>query len=313
MITGACGFIGSHLTKSLIDADYEVCAIDNLDNNLYPSIVKQDRLKYLRQNGLKNFYELDLSKDNFDNILDGATYVFNLAALPGQVLSWSIFDKYVDANILGTQRLIEGSIRHGVKKMIHASTSSVYGKNALGIENQELSPISPYGLTKLAAENLIKAYSQFSDLNYVILRLFSVYGPWQRPDMAISRFIEQISTGKKVFIHGDGSQSRDVTYVEDVVRAFNLSVDDKTNGRTFDIASGKTYSILTIVNEISNLIGVKSDIEFIDRPNGDQEKTLGSLTGAKEFLNYHPAVSLSQGLKNQINFYLHKKHDDGQI
>ena len=99
MITGACGFIGSHLTKSLIDADYEVCAIDNLDNNLYPSIVKQDRLKYLRQNGLKNFYELDLSKDNFDNILDGATYVFNLAALPGQVLSWSIFDKYVDGKL----------------------------------------------------------------------------------------------------------------------------------------------------------------------------------------------------------------------
>jgi UDP-glucose 4-epimerase len=131
--------------------------------------------------------------------------------------------------------------------------------------------------------------------------------------MAVSRFIEQLSTSKKVFIHGDGSQSRDVTYVGDVVRAFNLSVDDKTNGRTFDIASGKTYSILTIVNEISNLIGIKADIEFIDRPNGDQEKTLGSLKGAKEFLNYHPAVSLSQGLKNQIDFYLHKKHNDGQI
>ena len=256
---------------------------------------------------------MDLSKNNFDNILDGATYVFNLAALPGQVLSWSIFDKYVAANILGTQRLIEGCIRHGVRKIIHASTSSVYGKNALGIENQELNPISPYGLTKLAAENLIKAYSQFSDLNHAILRLFSVYGPWQRPDMAISRFIEQISTGQKVFIHGDGSQSRDVTYVGDVVRAFNLSIDDKTNGRTFDIASGKTYSILTIVNEISNLFGMKPDIEFIDRPNGDQERTLGSLAGAKEFLNYYPTISLSQGLKNQIDFYLQMKDNNGQI
>lgn len=213
---------------------------------MYSSTLKQNRLKYLAHNGLKKFYELDLSKNDFDNILDGANYVFNLAALPGQVLSWSIFDKYVAANILATQRLIEGCIRHGVKKIIHASTSSVYGKNALGIENQELNPISPYGLTKLAAENLIKAYSQFSNLDHVILRLFSVYGPWQRPDMAISRFIEQISTGQKVFIHGDGSQSRDVTYVGDVVRAFNLSIDDKTNGRTFDIASGKTYSILTI-------------------------------------------------------------------
>jgi len=267
----------------------------------------------LKRNGLKNFYELDLSKDDFDNILDGATYVFNLAALPGQVLSWSIFDKYVDANILGAQRLIEGCIRHGVKKIIHASTSSVYGKNALGIENQELSPISPYGLTKLAAENLIKAYSQFSNLNYVILRLFSVYGPWQRPDMAISRFIEQISNGKKVFVHGDGSQSRDVTYVGDVVNAFKLSVDDKISGRTFDIASGKTYSVLTIVKEISNLIGIKPDIEHIDRPNGDQERTLGSLKGAQEFLNYFPAVSLSQGLQNQIDFHLQKKNKNGQV
>lgn len=280
---------------------------------MYSSTLKQNRLKYLTHYGLKNFYELDLSKNNFDNILDGATYVFNLAALPGQVLSWSIFDKYVAANILATQRLIEGCIRHGVKKIIHASTSSVYGKNALGIENQELNPISPYGLTKLAAENLIKAYSQFSDLNHAILRLFSVYGPWQRPDMAISRFIEQISTGQKVFIHGDGSQSRDVTYVGDVVRAFNLSIDDKTNGRTFDIASGKTYSILTIVNEISNLFGMKPDIEFIDRPNGDQERTLGSLAGAKEFLNYYPTISLSQGLKNQIDFYLQMKDNNGQI
>ncbi len=268
--------------------------------------MKQDRLEFLKQRGLKNFHELDLSKDDLDHLLDGTTYVFNLAALPGQVLSWSIFDKYVAANIIGTQRLIESCIRHKVKRIIHASTSSVYGKNARGIENQELNPISPYGLTKLAAENLIKAYSQFSDLNYIILRLFSVYGPWQRPDMAISRFIEQITSGKKVFIHGDGSQSRDVTYVGDVVNAFNLSIDSKVNGGVFDIASGNNYSILTIVSEISKLIGLKPEIEFIDRPIGDQERTLGSLVGAKEYLNYLPSVSLTQGLKNQIDFYVRK-------
>jgi nucleoside-diphosphate-sugar epimerase len=158
-VTGACGFIGSHLTRKLIEKGYYVVGVDCLDDNLYSRSVKDSRLKSLKLLNNFDYLNLNIAKDQLDSSIRDSKFVFNLAALPGQVLSWKIFDQYVESNILGTKKVIDSCIKNNVAKVIHASTSSVYGKFAVGNELQDTKPISPYGITKLAAENLLFAFT----------------------------------------------------------------------------------------------------------------------------------------------------------
>lgn len=239
-VTGSCGFIGSHLTNNLLKQGYFVSGVDCLDDNLYSRKVKHSRLEKLKDSTNFSFHDLDLAKDELDPAIEGSKFVFNLAAIPGQVLSWKLFERYVESNITGTKRVIDSAIRNNVKRIIHSSTSSVYGKFAVGDEQQKTMPISPYGITKLAAENLFFALTTNSDLDFTILRYFSVYGPGQRPDMAIQKFLTAIKNDQQIQVTGDGSQKRDVTYVQDVVDATIACLDLDETKQIFNISGGNS-------------------------------------------------------------------------
>ena len=299
-VTGACGFIGSHLTRKLIEQGYFVVGLDCLDDNLYSRSVKESRLKSLKK--LNNFEYLNrnIAKDELDSSIKDSKFVFNLAAIPGQVLSWTLFDQYVESNILGTKKVIDTCIRNNVSKIIHASTSSVYGKFAVGNEIQETKPISHYGITKLASENLLFALTNETNLDFIILRYFSVYGPGQRPDMAIHRFLAAIKKGQEINITGDGTQKRDITYVEDVVDATISALSLIDRKQIFNISGGKQFTLNQIIDECFKVSGQKSKVNYVDRPIGDQEETFGDITKAQEKLGFKPIFDITTGLSNQF-------------
>ena len=299
-VTGACGFIGSHLTKQLIERGFHVVGVDCLDDNLYSRSVKESRLKALKQLSNFDFANINIATDDLDSSISDSKFVFNLAAIPGQVLSWKLFDKYVESNILGTKKVIDSCIRNKVTKIIHASTSSVYGKFAVGDELQDTKPISPYGITKLAAENLLFALTSSNNLDFTILRYFSVYGPGQRPDMAIQRFLTAIKMGQEINITGDGTQKRDITYVQDVVEA-TISASSKTEKKQiFNISGGKQFTLNQIIDECFNVSGLKSKINYVDRPIGDQEETFGDISKAQKLLGFNTTFDIKTGLSNQF-------------
>ena len=299
-VTGACGFIGSHLTKQLIERGFHVVGVDCLDDNLYSRSVKESRLKALKQLSNFDFANINIATDDLDSSISDSKFVFNLAAIPGQVLSWKLFDKYVESNILGTKKVIDSCIRNKVTKIIHASTSSVYGKFSVGDELQDTKPISPYGITKLAAENLLFALTSSNNLDFTILRYFSVYGPGQRPDMAIQRFLTAIKMGQEINITGDGTQKRDITYVQDVVEATISASSITEKKQIFNISGGKQFTLNQIIDECFNVSGLKSKINYIDRPIGDQEETFGDISKAQKLLGFNPTFDIKTGLSNQF-------------
>ena len=299
-VTGACGFIGSHLTKQLIERGFHVVGVDCLDDNLYSRSVKESRLKALKQLSNFDFANINIATDDLDSSISDSKFVFNLAAIPGQVLSWKLFDKYVESNILGTKKVIDSCIRNKVTKIIHASTSSVYGKFAVGDELQDTKPISPYGITKLAAENLLFALTSSNNLDFTILRYFSVYGPGQRPDMAIQRFLTAIKMGQEINITGDGTQKRDITYVQDVVEATISASSLIEKKQIFNISGGKQFTLNQIIDECFNVSGLKSKINYVDRPIGDQEETFGVISKAQKLLGFNPTFDIKTGLSNQF-------------
>ena len=274
--------------------------MDCLDDNLYSRSVKESRLKALKQLSNFDFANINIATDDLDSSISDSEFVFNLAAIPGQVLSWKLFDKYVESNILGTKKVIDSCIRNKVTKIIHASTSSVYGKFAVGDELQDTKPISPYGITKLAAENLLFALTSSNNLDFTILRYFSVYGPGQRPDMAIQRFLTAIKMGQEINITGDGTQKRDITYVQDVVEA-TISASSLTEKKQiFNISGGKQFTLNQIIDECFNVSGLKSKINYVDRPIGDQEETFGDISKAQKLLGFNPTFDIKTGLSNQF-------------
>jgi UDP-glucose 4-epimerase len=299
-VTGACGFIGSHLTTQLIELGFDVVGIDCLDDNLYSRSVKESRLKSLKQLNNFDFANINIATDELDSYFSDSKFVFNLAAIPGQVLSWKLFDKYVESNILGTKKVIDSCIKNKVTKIIHASTSSVYGKFAVGDELQDTKPISPYGITKLAAENLLFALTSSNNLDFTILRYFSVYGPGQRPDMAIQKFLTAIKTGQEINITGDGTQKRDITYVQDVVKATISASSLNEKKQIFNISGGKQFTLNQIIDECFNVSGLKSKINYVDRPIGDQEETFGDISKAQKLLGFNPTFDIKTGLSNQF-------------
>ena len=299
-VTGACGFIGSHLTKQLIERGFHVVGVDCLDDNLYSRSVKESRLKALKQLSNFDFANINIATDDLDSSISDSKFVFNLAAIPGQVLSWKLFDKYVESNILGTKKVIDSCIRNKVTKIIHASTSSVYGKFAVGDELQDTKPISPYGITKLAAENLLFALTSSNNLDFTILRYFSVYGPGQRPDMAIQKFLTAIKMGQEINITGDGTQKRDITYVQDVVEATISASSLIEKKQIFNISGGKQFTLNQIIDECFNVSGLKSKINYVDRPIGDQEETFGDISKAQKLLGFNPTFDIKTGLSNQF-------------
>lgn len=301
LVTGAAGFIGSHLSEQLVAAGHSVVGVDAFIP-YYPRPLKEQNLAGLRQESQFSFYELDLRSADLAAVLDGVDIVFHVAAMAGLLKSWQQFDDYMTCNIQATQRLLDSAVRAGVCHYLHCSTSSVYGCFATGDETSVLAPVSPYGITKLAAEQLVQAYGQKDGLNWTILRLYSVYGPRQRPDMGYNIFIRKLLTGEEIIVDGDGTDSRSNTYVADCVHGLMLAArqPQESVGQVFNIGGGEELSVNQVLTMLEELTGETAHIRHGPQRPGDQRRTVADTTKARNMLGYAARTGVLEGLRAQV-------------
>ncbi len=273
----------------------------------YPKKTKMSNLARLRREDRFRLRETDLADANL-NQLPKADYVFHLAAQPGVRGSWGdSFPVYAKDNIVATQRLLEASLRIRPKMLIFVSSSSVYGAAEQLPTSEDVSPrpISPYGVTKMTAENLCRVYSKRFGLSVVILRYFTVYGPRQRPDMAFHRFINGISRGVPIAIYGTGAQERDFTFVDDIVQATVLAMGAR-GGETYNVGSGKPIKLTYAIKLMEELIGRRAITRYKPEAAGDVEKTSANIRRIQAELGYSPRSSLEDGIARQVEWQLGK-------
>lgn len=305
LVTGAAGFIGSHLTNALVSMGKPVIALDSFLDELYPVTVREQRWNHLASLDSKylKLIKFDLRSDSFKVLQNfQIKSIFNQAALPGLINDPKKYSLYYDCNLSALNRLLEFAKERGVHKFVQASTSSVYGKSAVGNEESELKPISPYGVSKLAAEKLLLAYKESFGVPTVILRYFSVYGPAQRPDMAYSKLISAAVNGQEFQMFGDGSQRRSNTYIDDVVDATIRAEEMGSGGDIFNICGDETISLLDAIGEIESSLGVTIRIRRLANRSGDQIETSGSNYAVKSRLNWTAKTKFKTGIRNQIAF-----------
>ena len=302
LITGCAGFIGSSIAEALLREGHRVIGVDVFLDN-YPREMKEYNIMALRRFKEFFFIEADIMSIDLLTILRRVDYVIHEAAQPGVRTSWGqTFDSYLRNNVLATQRLLEACTKVKLKKIVFASSSSVYG-NARRYPTREddpLDPISPYGVTKLAAEKLCLAYMANFDLPIVCLRYFTVYGPRQRPDMAIHKFLRNALLGRPIVIYGDGSQARDFTYVGDAVEATIRAATWDVEGEVMNIGSGRPIRLLELTELISDIVERDVEIVFDERQKGDVDITFADISKAKDLLDYHPHTGLREGLKAEL-------------
>lgn len=301
IVSGCAGFIGSHLCEYLINLGHKVSGIDSF-SDFYPRKYKEKNIEGLLKNPLFDFIEKDMLELELEEIFENTDAIFHLAAQPGVRTSWGKnFNYYIKDNIILTQRILEALKGFKGKRLIFGSSSSVYGdsKTLPFKENGPLSPISPYGVTKLACENLCLLYQKNFGIDLVILRYFTVYGQRQRPDMAFHRFFYSILEGKEIEIFGDGNQTRDFTYVDDIVRATFSAWQRGVSGEIYNIGGGESISLLNLLKIMEKVTGEKVKVLFKEREKGDAPHTWADYSKAKKDLEYTPSVKLEEGLKKQ--------------
>jgi nucleoside-diphosphate-sugar epimerase len=278
LVTGAAGFIGSRLVELLALLGANIIAVDAILDTTYPAETKLFRWEKMKSqySGKVEFLEIDLRNLPEVKKLPKVEIIYHLAAMPGLEKSWQDFDMYVSCNVIATNHLITYATDKQVDRFVHASTSSVYGKYATGNEEAILRPNSPYGVTKLAAENLILAHNQNFGFSYAILRYFSVYGKNQRPDMAFSIFARQMLHDIPILIHGDGSQTRSNTHIDDIVITTIIAgFNQHFQNQILNVCGNSELSILEAVNIIATALGKVPIVTHGPERPGDQQKTYG--------------------------------------
>jgi nucleoside-diphosphate-sugar epimerase len=299
LVTGAAGFIGSHLCDRLLAGSHEVVGVDAL-LPYYAPAVKEANLVAARDSRAFAFHRLDLRHDPLEPVLDGADVVFHLAAMPGLPKSWTDFDLYESCNVNGTQRLLEAVRRlPGLRRLVYASTSSVYGRFAAGDETLPTRPVSPYGVTKLAAEHLCRAHADEFGLPLVVLRYFSVYGPRQRPDMGYHRFIQALLADEEAPVFGDGEQVRGNTYIADCVEATVAAVGAAV-GELYNVGGGEAVSVWEVLRRLEAITGRKVRVSRKPVRPGDQRFTCADATKLQRHLRWTPQTRLDEGLARQV-------------
>jgi len=317
LVTGCAGFIGSQVAEALLAAGHEVVGIDCFTDN-YPREHKQANLVPARQHDRFTFVKTDLVTTDAEALLDGCDCVFHLAAEPGVRSSWGQkFDRYLRNNIRATQRLLEASAQTPERRIVYASSSSVYGESeALPTpEDATPQPLSPYGVTKLAAEQLCRLYHAEQGVNAVALRFFSVYGPRQRPDMAFRRFCEAAAAGAPIEIYGDGRQTRDFTFVGDVVAAvLAAGTADGVGGEVYNIGGGSRVSLAATLELLAAIAGRPLDVRHEERESGDVQDTGAAIDRAREDLGFEPATELREGLQAEFEWVVeHSRARSGAV
>jgi UDP-glucuronate 4-epimerase len=303
LVTGAAGFIGSHVVEEAVRRGHEVVAVDDFDEFYDPARKRANAALVELRTGVAT-HDFDLLSGDVGSLLDGVTSIVHLAGRPGVRPSWDDFEAYLRGNVMVTERLLSEASDRGVRRFVLASSSSVYGDaDSLPVtEDAVARPISPYGVTKLAAEHLVRSFSASTDMTTVSLRYFTVFGPRQRPDMAFARLIDSCLTGRPFRIFGDGRQERDFTYVDDVVDATLKSVEVDLDGDVvLNVCGGASVSLMDTVEMIETLTGRRAVVVPEGPARGDVRKTAGSSRRALEVLGWSPRTGLAEGLTRQID------------
>ncbi len=304
LVTGAAGFIGSHLAGALLDRGFQVTGLDSF-SDYYPRSIKEANLAPSRKRDGFQFVEGSVQSTDLAALLDGQTHVFHLAAQAGVRKSWGRdFRTYTENNVDATQRLLEACVDRPLHRFVYASSSSLYGDNvSIPMREDALpQPVSPYGVTKLAAEQLCYLYFVNYGVPTTSVRYFTVYGPRQRPDMAFNRFIKAALIGQPITLFGDGEQTRDFTYVSDAVAATIAAGERGVPGRAYNIGGGSRVSVNHVLEIIGRIAGKPLDVRREAPQKGDMRDTFADTTLARADLGFAPAVSLEKGLEAEYRW-----------
>lgn len=303
IVTGAAGFIGSHLAETLLKQGEKVIGIDQV-NDYYDPSLKRSNLEILAQYPDFELIEADIQSLNWSELLTEVEIIYHQAAQAGVRASWGeSFRHYTERNINATQVILEAAKEaKSLKRLVYASTSSVYG-NAETLPTPETicpQPVSPYGITKLAAERLCWLYQQNFGVPVTALRYFTVYGPRQRPDMAFHKFFKAALKSQPIGIYGDGKQTRDFTYVSDAVMANLLAAAiPAAVGEVFNIGGGSRVVLVDVLDTMEEITGIPLHRQYQERARGDARHTSADTSKAQKILGYKPQVSLQEGLTHE--------------
>jgi len=326
LVTGAAGFIGYHLSLRLLEEGHEVIGIDNL-NDYYDVKLKEDRLKIINEKSGFTFLNMDLANrleieqlfktNKFDTVI-------NLAAQAGVRYSLQNPHAYIDSNLVGFTNILEGCRHHGIKHLIYASSSSVYGANVkmpFSVHDPVNHPVSLYAATKKANELMAHTYSHLYNIPTTGLRFFTVYGPWGRPDMAYFSFTQKIMRGETIKVFNYGEMKRDFTYIDDIVEGIvrlinkvpqsntdwdRLNPDPATSYapyRIFNIGNNQPVNLMDFIHTLEKLLDKKANIEFMPMQDGDVVATYADIEDLERVVGYSPATSIQDGLSEFVDWY----------
>jgi UDP-glucose 4-epimerase len=304
VVTGAAGFIGSWLSERLLALGHEVTGVDCLTDHYSPEIKRKNVEKALKTSRF-TLLERDLLELDLPNILNGCDVIFHQAAQAGVRTSWGqSFETYTNNNVLATQRLLEAARNLPIRRFIFASSSSIYGdaENIPVTEKEPALPISPYGVTKLAAENLCRLYHKNFGVPTVSLRYFTVFGPRQRPDMAFHKFIKAMVSDEPIPIFGGGEQTRDFTFIEDAVAANVLALERGRNGSAYNIGGGSRITLNGAIELLEGIIGKKAKRDQTVPQKGDVLHTWSDTSLAQAELGFEPQYDLEEGLRQEVEW-----------
>ena len=300
LVTGCAGFIGSHLTESLLTDGVEVLGIDCFNEN-YGRRQKLRNLERAQEWEAFEFVPIDLARGDLDDLVAEVEVVFHLAAEPGVRASWGrSFERYVRNNVLATQHLLEAARRRPSVRFVYSSSSSIYGQAETLPTHESVvpAPFSPYGVTKLGGEHLCRLYHANFGVDAVMLRYFSVYGPRQRPDMAFRIFCDSVLAGQPIRVFGDGGQTRDFTFVHDVVKVTKgAATADAVSGRVFNIGGGARVSLNEAIDLLREFAGRPIEVTRVEGQHGDVRDSGADIQAAREALGYSPSVVFADGLR----------------
>ena len=307
-LTGGAGFIGSHLTRSLLSQGHSVVCIDNL-NDFYDPSIKVNNLKEFESNRAYHFYQNDIRDKGAVELIFNThkiDLVIHLAAQAGVRPSIDDPELYYAVNIMGTLNILEQMKASGCKKMIFGSSSSVYGNNKqtpFSEKHPVDNPISPYAATKKSGELLCHTFHKLYNIDIFCLRFFSVYGPGQRPEMAIAKFTKAIFDGNPIPMFGDGSSERDYTYVDDIVKGILLSIKHLKGFEILNIGESSTISLKNLIQLIEQICEKKAIVNQLPMQAGDVRITYADISKANSLIGYAPKTSIEEGVRRYVNWY----------
>ena len=307
LITGAAGFIGSHLSENLLSEGHQIIGFDNFDP-FYDRSIKERNLEKSFSNGLFTFVEGDLNDSgDMKDLFEGQQFdvVVHLAAKAGVRPSIDHPLEYTRVNVNGTQNLLEMMKNEGIERLVFASSSSVYGNRKVVPYEESMSvnnPISPYAATKVAAEILCYTYWQLFGISVTCLRFFTVYGPRQRPEMAIAKFIRKAYNDEPISVFGDGTSSRDFTYIDDIIQGVVSAVHKDLGYEIINLGESETIELNSLIAVIEELTGKEVIKEYLDMQPGDVLTTYADISKAKKLLNYNPTTNIEEGISKYIDW-----------